>query len=98
MMKQPAGRLRVRLSGRADKALSRLSAKHARQIAGRIDALADDPEPLLSAELRGMPPWRRLRSGKYRIIYRVDGNQLLVALISERNDDRVYRIIKRIER
>lgn len=87
--------LEIRLSKRADKALERIAAKQARQIAERLLALAEDPETLPSIELKGYAPWRRAKPGEYRIIYQVDGDTLLVGLIGKRNDDEVYRLVER---
>jgi mRNA interferase RelE/StbE len=38
----------------------------------------------------------RTDSGEYRIIYRVEEDELHVALIGKRNDDEVYRLLRRM--
>ena len=90
--------LTIKLSKRADKALGKIQAKQAKQIAARIKQLADDPEALPTVELKGYAPWRRAKSGEYRIIYKIDGNILRVALVGKRNDDEIYRLIERFLR
>lgn len=88
----------IKLSKRADKALGKIPAKQAKQIAARIKQLADDPEALPTVELKGYAPWRRAKSGEYRIIYKIDGDILRVALVGKRNDDEIYRLIERFLR
>ena len=43
-------------------------------------------------------PYRRADIGEYRIIYRVESDTLLIPLIGKRNDDDVYKRMKRLER
>lgn len=90
--------LTIKLSKRADKALGKIQAKQAKQIAMRIKQLADDPEALPTVELKGYAPWRRAKSGEYRIIYKIDGDILRIALVGKRNDDEIYRLIERFLR
>ena len=90
--------LTIKLSKRADKALGKIPAKQTKQIAERIKQLADDPEALPTVELKGYAPWRRAKSGEYRIIYKIDGDILRVALVGKRNDDEIYRLIERFLR
>ena len=90
--------LTIKLSKRADKALGKIPTKQAKQIAVRIKQLADDPEALPTVELKGYAPWRRAKSGEYRIIYKIDGDILRVALVGKRNDDEIYRLIERFLR
>ena len=90
--------LTIKLSKRADKALDKIPAKQAKQIAARIKQLADDPEALPTVELKGSAPWRRAKSGEYRIIYKIDEDILRVALVGKRNDDEIYRLIERFLR
>ena len=90
--------LTIKLSKRADKALGKIPAKQTKQIAERIKQLADDPEALPTVELKGYAPWRRAKSGEYRIIYKIDRDILRVALVGKRNDDEIYRLIERFLR
>lgn len=86
---------RINVSRQAETFLKRLSAKPARQIAEKIRALADDAEALPGEVLQGYAPWRRLKSGEYRIIYRLEPETVLVLLIGKRNDDDIYKALKR---
>ncbi len=87
--------LKLRLNRQVDKSLQKLPAKHARQIALRILALRQDHELIPSLELKGFAPFRRVKSGEYRIIYKVEEKSLFVVLVAKRNDDEVYKRIKR---
>lgn len=69
-----------------------LPAKQYRQVFNKVLALMEDPEPPDSS-LIGYP-YRRADIGEYRIVYRVEGDCLKVALIGKRNDDEVYRQLK----
>ena len=88
--------LKIKLSKEAGKFLKRVPPKHGRQLVAKITSLAGDPHPSDSKELKGYPlPWRRATAGEYRIIYRVEGDTLFVEIVGKRNDDEVYRQLKR---
>ena len=89
----------IKLSKRADKALGTIPAKQAKQIASCIKQLAEEPQALPTVELKGYAPWRRAKSGAYRIIYTIDADHILrIALVGKRNDDEIYRLIERFLR
>lgn len=90
--------LTIKLSKRADKALAKIPAKQAKQIAERISQLANNPSTLPTVELKGYAPWRRAKSGEYRVIYKIDGDILSIAVIGKRNDDEIYRLVERFLR
>ncbi len=72
-------------SARFLKRLSASSAKHARQLAGKITALRETPEPHDSIQMRGKASsYRRTDAGEYRVIYRVEGDTLMVVLVGKR--------------
>jgi len=74
--------------------LEKLPPKQFRQVANKVFALMENPEPHDSKELIGFA-FRRADIGEYRVVYRVEGDTLKVALIGRRNDDDVYRRLKR---
>jgi mRNA interferase RelE/StbE len=41
-------------------------------------------------------PFRRTDIGEYRIVYRIDGETVKIPLINKRNDDQVYKALKRL--
>jgi mRNA interferase RelE/StbE len=89
--------LRLRLSKDAARFLDKLPAKHARQIAEKIAALQADPT-LSTEDVKGHPPFRRLKSGEYRIIHFIEDDTLYVTLIGKRNNDDIYKQIARFRR
>ena len=48
-------------------------------------------------KLQGVDHYYRISVGEYRIIYRIDvvNNVLIIAVIGKRNDDEVYKRLKR---
>jgi mRNA interferase RelE/StbE len=74
--------------------LKHVPPKHGRQLLAKIGELADDPNPADSKLLVGFP-YRRATAGEYRIIYFADDETLTIVLIGKRNDDDVYRRLKR---
>jgi len=62
-----------------------------RRIAPRIDALGTDPFPSGAKKLQGEPNLFRIRTGDYRIIYRVDGKRVTVLILKIGHRRDVYR-------
>jgi mRNA interferase RelE/StbE len=86
--------LRLDITKQVIKFFRPLPAKPYRQVFNKILALMENPEPPDSSPLVGYP-YRRADIGEYRIIYRVEEDCLKVALVGKRNDDEVYRQLKR---
>jgi mRNA-degrading endonuclease RelE of RelBE toxin-antitoxin system len=86
----------VRFSRRAADGLDSLPQRTARRIADPLRTLAEDPRsPTLDIKvLVGRRPWRRLRLGDHRILFRPaqGGNVLLVGRVVDRRElDRAVR-------
>jgi mRNA interferase RelE/StbE len=86
--------LRINLSRQATKRLKKLPAKHARQVATKITELKTNPYPQDSIKLKGYS-YHRVDIGEYRIVYLVEEQILEILLIEKRNDDEVYKQLKR---
>ncbi|MEK6745540.1 MAG: type II toxin-antitoxin system RelE/ParE family toxin [Pseudomonadota bacterium] len=84
----------LKLERDADKFLARVHPKHGKQIAQKIQLLRINPKPQDSKQLRGFP-YLRTDSGEYRIIYDFTEDTLRILLIGKRNDDEVYKLLKR---
>ena len=84
-------RYRIEISAAARKQLERLPEFVRRQIDGKILALADNPRPpgvvYLKGQLKGL---LRIRSGNYRILYRVEDDRLLVIIVQIGDRKDVY--------
>ena len=78
--------------------LKGLQPKIAAQIAKKTLSLNVDPLPADSKQLRGYPGFYRVDSGEYRIVYRFTPKEDLVEviLVGKRNDDEVYKKLKRL--
>ncbi|MCF4967090.1 type II toxin-antitoxin system RelE family toxin [Nostoc sp. CMAA1605] len=78
--------------------LNGLQPKIAAQIAKKVLALNIDPLPADSKQLSGYPSYYRVDSGEYRIVYRFFPEEDLVEviLVGKRNDDEVYKLLKRL--
>jgi mRNA interferase RelE/StbE len=78
--------------------LKGLQPKIAAQIAKKVLMLNVDPLPSDSKHLKGYPSYYRVDSGEYRIIYQFNPNEDLVEviLVGKRNDDEVYKQLKRL--
>lgn len=86
--------LRLNISRKASKFLTKLPLKQAKQIALKIQQLRQDPFPQDSINLKGFP-FRRTDMGEYRIIYDIQADVLEILIIGKRNDDDVYKQLKR---
>ena len=87
--------LKINLSRQAVKRLKKLPDKHAKQVATKITELTSNPYPQDSLKLKGYP-YHREDIGEYRIVYCVEEQTLEILLIDKRNDDEVYKQLKRI--
>lgn len=87
--------LQVDVAHDAQKFVRRLGAKQQRQIAECIQRLRVNPEPSDSIALKGMPGVRRVDQGEYRIGYTFSESLLKIEAIGPRNDDDIYKTLKR---
>ncbi len=68
--------------------LRKISRRDRERLSAAIDALARDPRPVLSAQLRENPRLYRIRAGRYRVIYQIEDERLVIVVvrISHRRD------------
>jgi mRNA interferase RelE/StbE len=57
----------------------------------RIDGLASNPFPTGAKRLHGDEPFYRIRVGDYRVVYEVDGKQLIVVVVKVGHRKEIYR-------
>ena len=79
-----------------DRFLKSLKSKQFRQILHTILRLRLNPNPHDSKQLIGSPEFKRVDIGEFRIIYRVEGDVVKIALVGKRNDNEVYKKFKRL--
>ena len=79
---------RIEIDRQALKVLASLPRKVQRQIATRIDSLAEEPFPPDAQQIKGQENIWRIRSGNYRIAYAVRQKVLcvLVLRVGDRKD------------
>jgi mRNA interferase RelE/StbE len=75
-----------------------LQPKIAAQIAKKIFALNLDPLPTDSKSLIGYPGYYRVDIGEYRVVYYYlpQDDLVQIILVGKRNDDKVYKQLKRL--
>jgi mRNA interferase RelE/StbE len=81
---------RIEVRPAAARQLRKLDPPTARRIQGAIALLADDPRPPASRPLTGRPAWR-VRVGDYRVIYTIEDDRLVVAVVTIGHRRDVYR-------
>ncbi len=75
--------------------LNDLQPKEFKQVASKILGLQTNAYPADAKHLSGHPGYRRIDSGEYRVCYYVADNVINVVLVGKRNDDEVYRELRR---
>jgi mRNA interferase RelE/StbE len=81
----------IELTPAAERALRKLDKPAARRVAMAIAALGRQPRPAASTPLVGCPGVLRRRVGDYRIVYRVEGDRLLVLVLDIGHRRDIYR-------
>lgn len=85
---------RVRLARRAERGLRRIRQGDPRgykRVVTAIRSLAEDPLPRGAAKLMGFdPPAWRMRVGDYRVVYEIDGDELVVVVVNVAPRGEVY--------
>lgn len=71
----------VELSPAARRQLRKLPKNVQKQIAQIIDELAANPRPIGYKQLRGFKGFYRVRSGDFRIIYKIADRILLISIL-----------------
>lgn len=85
---------RLVFSRDADKFLDALAPKQYKQIVSKILDLTQDPTLHDSQQLQGYDK-RRMDSGEFRIVYSYDDDIVTLEIVGKRNDDEVYRDLRR---
>ncbi len=84
-------RYELRIMRSARKELEAVGTKaDRRRIIRRIQSLADDPRPPGAQKLSGRE-WYRIRQGRYRILYTVEDDVLVVQVIRIGDRKEIYR-------
>jgi len=89
--------VQIKLSKASSKFLQKMgSDKLAKQIAIKIKQLAANGHLNDSKQLKAnLVNYHRTDVGEFRIIYKIENNELLIPIIGKRNDSEVYKIMER---
>ena len=75
----------------AEEELADLPKDVQRKILKRIESLQIDPRPAGVEQLKGPEKFLRLRAGDYRVIYLIEGRQLLILIVKIGDRKDVYK-------
>lgn len=81
-------KLNIKKSAR--KELLKLQPKFFKQVMSKILSLIDNPKPQDSKSLEGFTALYRVDQGEFRIIYKIQGEEIEIFRVGKRNDDEVY--------
>ena len=84
---------RVDIDDKAWKTLLKLPQKTQQQIGKKIDLLSLNPRPRGCKKLQENKTLYRIRSGDYRIVYRVDDDRILVLVLHIASRKDIYKIL-----
>ena len=88
--------LTLRISRQAGRFIKTLPPKQYEQAVSAMPALLNNPEPHDSRILKGSRDRnRRVDVGEYRVVYRVEDDNLLILVAAKRNDDDGYKLLGR---
>lgn len=87
----------IDLTRRAQNFLQDLQPKQFKQVTNRILSLLKNPYPEDCKHLSGHPGFRRIDIGEYRVCYEVSNKIVRVAVVGLRNDDAVYKELRRVD-
>lgn len=82
---------RILFTRRAERDLNALPASDQVRIGRRIDALASNPRPRGAKKLSGSEDFYRVRSGVYRVVYRIEDRVITVTVIRIGHRRDIYR-------
>ena len=83
-------RFTVLIERPALKSLSKIPLDYRDRIIDAIRGLAEDPRPAGAKKLSGRKAWR-IRLGSYRVIYEINGDELIVLVVTVGHRKDVYR-------
>lgn len=80
----------VQLLPSAVRAIRKLPPEAKRRIQAVLELLAEDPRPPAAKRLVARPEWR-VRTGDYRVLYRIEDEVLTVVVVDAGHRREIYR-------
>ena len=81
----------IQFTSRARRDLYGLDRAVQRRLRTHIDRLAANPIPSGAKKLHGNEPYYRIRVGDYRVVYQIEGKQLVIIVVKIGHRKEVYR-------
>ena len=72
------------------RAIKKLDPHSKRRVQAVIELLAENPRPPAAKKLTARPEWR-VRAGDYRVLYRIQDEQLLIVVVNAGHRREIYR-------
>jgi mRNA interferase RelE/StbE len=82
---------RIEVSGTAERQLKKIRREDKVRILRAISLLADEPRPSGCKKMSGYDDIYRIRIGNYRVIYEIDGKQVIIVILKIGHRRDVYR-------
>lgn len=79
----------IRLLPVAERAIRKLPPEARTRVAAAIELLGEQPRPPAAKKLTGRPEWR-VRTGDYRVLYRIEDDVLTVVVVYAGHRREVY--------
>jgi len=81
----------IQFSKKAAKSFKRIERRFQLQIAQSIEKLKDEPFPVGSKKIQGSLDYFRIRSGYFRILYKVDADEIIVLILDIGHRKEIYK-------
>ncbi|MFD4422483.1 type II toxin-antitoxin system RelE/ParE family toxin [Agromyces sp. NPDC058484] len=81
---------RIQVLPVAARAIRKLPPEGKRRVQAAIELLAEDPRPPAARKLTARPEWR-VRTGDFRVLYRIEDDILTVVVVNAGNRRDIYR-------
>ncbi len=83
----------IKIAQSVEKKLNKIGKKDKERIIEKIDSLASIPRPEDCKKLQGRqsPPLYRIRSGKYRVIYAIQDQALIILILDVGHRKDIYK-------
>lgn len=82
---------RIEFTSAAERKVQKLDPPTRRRVQAAIELLAANPHPPAAKRIKGQRDRLRVRTGDYRIVYRIEDDRLVVIVITVGHRREVYR-------